>query len=334
MKSPFTGKPMQLLHEIRTLEFRKEAFEIVYHFYKCAQTEAQFTTDQLDELNIRQVHNQYREKHNLPFPDQIREIRERYGLSAKKMSAILGFGPNSYGQYERGEVPSHSNAKNIQLAADAKNFKALVQLSDALTAKGKEKLLKKVEQLIDEQHENREHKAIRSYLLPFSLPNRYTGFRSPSLERLAHMIIFFAEAMRPWKTKLNKLLFYADFLAYQQQGYSISGLQYRAIGMGPVPSQYDSLYEYLGKQQFVKISRISFDDYEGMQFDANPEHPFQPDLFDEQELEVLQVVKNRFLNVSTKGLIEISHLETAWLNNKEGYQLIDYQYAFELNPFG
>ena len=38
MKSPFTGGDAALCHEKQSFEFRKDNFEIVYHFYRCKDT--------------------------------------------------------------------------------------------------------------------------------------------------------------------------------------------------------------------------------------------------------------------------------------------------------
>ena len=44
MKSPFTGGDAALCHEKQSFEFRKDNFEIVYHFYRCKDTNEEFTT--------------------------------------------------------------------------------------------------------------------------------------------------------------------------------------------------------------------------------------------------------------------------------------------------
>jgi len=126
MRSPITGKEMFLKREEKLLSFRKEDFTINYHFYLCEDSKERFTTTELDEINIFQLYNLYREKHNIPFPDEIIEIRNKYGISATKMAKILGFGVNIYRNYEGGEVPSNSNARLIQLASSPKDFKTLV----------------------------------------------------------------------------------------------------------------------------------------------------------------------------------------------------------------
>ena len=57
--SPITGKEMLLIKESRILTFRKEEFEVVYHHYKCEDSGEFFTTTELDEINLNQLHNQY-----------------------------------------------------------------------------------------------------------------------------------------------------------------------------------------------------------------------------------------------------------------------------------
>ena len=41
-----------------------------------------------------------------------------------------------------------------------------------------------------------------------------------------------------YKTKLNKLLFYSDFINYYLNGTSISGAKYVHLPYGPVPDSY------------------------------------------------------------------------------------------------
>jgi hypothetical protein len=65
MKSPFTGKEMTIQKKMRTMSFRKEEFEISFHFYKCMDTGEQFEDDVLFDLNYNQVVNQYRNKHKM-----------------------------------------------------------------------------------------------------------------------------------------------------------------------------------------------------------------------------------------------------------------------------
>lgn len=66
MKSPLTGKEMKLVKEERLMEFRKERFKVIFHYYLCEDTKEQFTDIHLDELNIDQLYSQYNDSHNIP----------------------------------------------------------------------------------------------------------------------------------------------------------------------------------------------------------------------------------------------------------------------------
>jgi len=333
MKSPVTGKEMSLQKEKRSIIFRKESFEIAYHYYLCADSGEQFTVTALDEINMLQVYNQYREAHKLPFPEQIKALREKYGLSALKMSEILGFGVNMYRNYENGEVPSESNARLIQLANDPVKFMDLVTLSGIYQGAEYETVRERIDQVINKQKASIWSFNVEDYLLDFDKSiGIITGYTKPNLEKLRQMIIYFTGCMQPWKTKMNKLLFYADFLNFRKTCFSISGTQYRAIDMGPVPNNFASIFEFAEEQGDIDIHRVSFSSGAlGEQFKPKAGFDFDPSLFNESELATLEEVAKKFKSTSVSNIIEISHQEKAWSENYEqGKKLISYEYGFEL----
>jgi uncharacterized phage-associated protein len=328
MKSPITGKPMELVREKRVLEFRKESFEVIYHFYRCNDTGEEFEDDQLGDLNLDQVCNAYRARHRFPFPEEIKELRGRYDLPATTMSQILGFGVNQYRLYETGEIPSETNARLIQMAGNADEFLRLIELSDVSEVRQKDKLLKKIEELKKGQSPA---DLITERTLGVSLPTEFNGYRKTGPEKAYHMIRFLAEDQRPLKTALNKLLFYADFYHFKKNGMGISGLQYRAIQWGPVPSQFDYLFKMAEEHNVINLRyELWDDDKEMVVIDPSEETEFKPGLFTEDEMESLQTVLDKFKKTKTRQLVDISHDEPAWKDNIEQKKLISYKYAFEL----
>lgn len=331
MKSPITGKEMKLTRENRSMQFRKETLDVEFHFYRCDESGEQFTSTELDELNLNQVYNQYRDLYNIPFPDEIIRIREKYGVSAGKMSEILGFGINGYRQYEAGEMPSVSNAKLIQLADNPKNFKDMISLCEGLDEKTRNKYMHKAEQLIKEHKSHIFNFNLAGYLMGSHLADIYSGYRNPSLEKFTEMVVYFAEKLQPYKTKMNKLLFFADFIMFKQTCFSISGMRYKAIDMGPVPNNFNSIFEFLANKDEIDIHYQQFPQgYSGQQFLAGKDRPFNENVFSEAEIKILDFVADKFRNASTIEIIEISHLEEAWKQNKEDKKDISYKYAFEL----
>lgn len=329
MNSPFTGKEMQLIREKRMLTFRKEAFEYIHHTFQCQDTKEQFTTTALDDLNLSQVYNQYREKHTIPFPQEIKDTRKKYGISATKMSEILGFGVNSYRLYEEGEIPSLSNARLIQSVYDPEVFRRLVILCDKVDGKERSKLEKHIDRLLELEKEQSVEMSFENHLMGDIKPTIQTGFSSPNFEKMSEMVTFFSEKLKPYKTKLNKLLFYADFLNFKETGYSISGFRYRAIDLGPVPINFQSLFERIHQNGKIEIfDKIFENDIVGEQF--IPRNAFSSSMFSAIELESLERVVLRFKEVNTKEIVDLSHEEQAWIENVKTKSIISYTTAFEL----
>lgn len=321
MKSPITGKEMQVRHEVASLTFRKEEFEVITHYYECKDSGERFSDDRLDELSIVQVHNQYREKYGIPFPDEIRRIRESYGVSASKMSEILGLGANSYRLYEAGEVPSVAIGRLIMSIRNPATFIQQVTASVHFLS---EKDAKKLTQAAENQN--------AQFVTDNVFPSKLNGYRQPDLTKVAAIIAFFQvlKKVTLFKTKLNKLLFYADFNAYRLTGYSITGLEYRAIQFGPVPSQFQKMYVNLSEQGQISIDEQYFGNGAyGDEINANVQ--FDQTLFSPVELNVLEFVAKHYGKLSTDDIVKLSHEETGWHDNAEQKALINYRYAFELN---
>lgn len=328
MKSPFTGKLMTLQREARTLKFRKEDFNYCHHNYYCKDTNQFFTSTELDEINLNQVYNQYRDKYNIPFSDEIRELRDKLSISAVKMSKILGFGTNGYSNYEKGEVPSISNANLIKtIIRNKENLKTFIEDYNCPSDE-KLKLINKVDVLIKEENAyNFQHGYFMSLFGDNLLPDVFTGYRKLNFEKFHQMVVFFADRVTPTITKMNKLLFYADFLNYKKTGYSISGMKYKAIPYGPVPVRYRSLFDHLEHQQIIKLVRFNAGGYSGE--DIHSEVQFDKEYFDEVELNSMIDVVRKFKGCSATEISDLSHREKAWIDNNKEKMEIDYNYSFD-----
>lgn len=332
MKSPITGKEMSLYREKRRVEFRKEDFEIIFHYYKCEDSGEQFTTTELDELNLTQLHNQYRHSNNIPFTEEIVRVRDKYKVPASTMSEILGFGVNTYRNYEAGEIPGKANANLINLADNPNYFKELVKSCTALEENERKKILKRTDNLINENEEQLSTTAVHNYIFGSRNKGKLTGFKKPNAEKFAQMVLFFAEKLTPYKTKMNKLLFYADFLNFRNCGFSISGMQYVAIDYGPVPDNFQSIFEYLLNKGYIKRKNRHFPSgNEGTIFTPSDKYQFDASLFTNAELKILDTVAHKFKDTSASDIKEISHLEQAWIKNENDKATISYEYAFELS---
>jgi len=303
--------------ERRTATFRKEQFEYV-HTGIMDQSGESWTTTGLDEANLSQVWNQYRQKHGIPFPDEISKLRAYYGLSAAKMSEVLGFGINQYRYYEGGEVPNESNARILMAIRDKKTFLEFLEASRGV---------------IGEKEYGKIHKrviALEDYAKPVEPPSARTGYVSFSLERVRAAVLFYINKMNGvYVTKMNKLLFYTDFLSYKRRGYGMTGLKYSALQYGPVPKNWGSVYDSI--PDVVMNECVFHDQSSGIKLESDSEA--QLDILTDAEKEVLEDVCSRFKSVNARNISLESHKEKGWIENMADRGIIDYSYAFDLSPF-
>lgn len=55
MKSPVSGKDMELKTETRQIFYKGENIKILFHYYFCKDSGQNFTTTELDEKNLNQI---------------------------------------------------------------------------------------------------------------------------------------------------------------------------------------------------------------------------------------------------------------------------------------
>ena len=279
-----------------------------------------------DGASLAQVYNQYRSKYGIPFPDEIQAMRERYGLSAIKMSQILGMGDNQYRLYENGEVPNLSNGRMLRSISNPKVMLDLVEsYKNQLSERELQKITEHLNTLIAESEQFRIQQYETSRIFP-SARNEDNGFASLSLNRLNNLLLLILNNCgEVWYTKMNKLLFYIDFVSYREHGMAISGLTYRAIDYGPVPEKWDRVYSQFDS---IRQEPRSIGDYDGSVLLT--EQKADTNVFTEQELKVISYVCNTFKNCSSRELTEISHKEEAWtLFHRQALRIPFYQ-AFSL----
>lgn len=325
MISPFTSGHATLKYEKRELEYRKERYSYIAQFYEDDETQEQFTTTEMDEANIAQVYNQYRAEHSIPFIDEIIGMRKTYGLSALKMSAILGFGDNQYRQYEEGYIPTETNGKILKACQNPYIFETFVKNSrQQLMEKEYNKIISKVE-AAKVLYDNSD------ICQPLIFGNRgrcaENGFAPQSIQRLRSVILYLIDRCGGvFNTKMNKLLFYIDFLNYRQHGQAITGMSYRAIQYGPVPVRWDRVYSLLDdvEQDLVELESGAV----GTRLVSTA----KPDLslFSQAELSTLETVADRFREISATEISAVSHKESAWKQFVGTPLAIEFRLAFSL----
>ena len=326
LNSPATGKPIKVIYRPDTVSYRGEDYPCVVTLFQDEDGGEPFTTTESDTVRFNQVTNQYRAKYGIPYMDEIIALREKYGLSATKMSAILGFGVNQYRLYEMGEVPSESNGKLIRSAMNPRTFLDLVNNSrHQLTDREYTKIAARVQEVINQIPDwYEERRAVdRIFRTHRGVEN---GFAPQSTARLKNLLLYIIEQMgEVFQTKMNKVLFYIDFLSYRERGMAISGLAYNALDFGPVPQRWDRVYSAFDE---IAPQPKLVHEQESTALTASVEADMT--FFSDQERKIIDTVCAKMKKMSAHDISELSHKELAWQRYLHQVETIPYIEAFGL----
>ena len=321
VKSPFTGGEAEEIQTREKMEFRGEEFLVHCRYYLCKDSGQQFTDEEQDEGTFNDLYAQYRIKHGIPFPDEIKAIRQRYGLNYTQISKLMGFGANQWAKYENGQIPSESNGR---LISALRRKEVALKLIQDLRPVFEEDEFQKIYHSILVSTDSDIRESMNSLFYEGTTRSIENGFAPFNHRKVEEMVKFLAGDGK-CATQLNKEMFYADFLHFRQHGISISGLRYQAIHFGPVPIHYSTIYDHVpGLEKEITIRG----DYETSVFKS----PRGSDnsIFLATEAQTLEEINSKLGNLSVSEIVELSHRESAWLNNYPHQGVIPYTEAYNL----
>lgn len=149
MKSPYTGGDVRVVTERQSVPFKQETFELDVPTLECVDTGRRFTTGEMDDAFVDELHRLWRERHQMPSTEQLCAVREQLGLSQREMSKLLGFGINQYRYYEAGELPAGSNLLLLRMLTNPVVLPHLIAMQ---ASKLPRKTIKALEKWIQGEH--------------------------------------------------------------------------------------------------------------------------------------------------------------------------------------
>lgn len=317
---------MRIVYEPGEWKVRGENYPYIHIAYRDEEKGKQFTTDESDTACYFQATNQYRERHGIPYRDEIVALRERYGVSATKMAMILGFGTNQYRLYEMGEVPSESNGKMIRSAMNPHVFLDLVRSTRSqLTDKEYTKIIIRVDEVIktSERRQDELKETKRLFRTERGMAN---GFAPLSTDRLKNLLLYLLKQMGETSpTKMNEVLFYIDFFSYRERGMAISGLAYQSLELGPVPQRWDRVYSAFDEVE-VQLKLVQGQECTRLKADVEADMGG----FSAEEMAVIDTVCEKMKGMTSKEVTKMCGEEPAWKNHLGMPDTIPFVDAFTL----
>lgn len=304
---------------------RGENIPVHVEYLKCLECESEFNDPNSDYDALDIAYHEYRERHGMVQPETIKSFRERFGLTQAELANLLGLGGATLSRYENGALQDEAHDTLITLAMQPQNLIDMIhEKPGVLSDPKRDKILGLLHEMTDE-HE-------RSFISIFEArfgnypPNILSGYRVLDIAKLLNAIIFFCKGPQVPKTKLNKLLFYADFMHFKKYVVSITGARYAHLPYGPVPDKYEHyLAALLEEEKAIKKTEIEIaEGIIGEYLGAEKE----PDMsiFSTTELKILATVKEFFAEYSAGKITRFSHEERGYQKTHDG-DLISFDYA-------
>ena len=330
---PYCKKEVEYKIEKRELkEFRGIEVNTFENVAICNECNQDLYVNKIEDENNERIYKIYREKANIIKAEDIVKLREKYDISQRELTAILGFGKMTINRYERGGLPTKSQSDYIKL---------LIENEDEFSEKVKEayennniteKTYKKI--VAEGQEENigkkRVQENIRRYLKEVlnRKPDIYNGYKSLDLEKVENIISYIASKVKNLTiTSLNKYLWYIDMLSFNKRAVAITGLTYQNQKFGPtiVYKKYDELSLLDDKYQ-----REDIETENGNTTKIISNENFNLDKINDSEKEIIDTIIKLLKNKKVTDISEMSHREDGWKKTKR-LEKISFEYAMNLN---
>jgi uncharacterized phage-associated protein len=133
-------------------------------------------------------------------------------------------------------------------------------------------------------------------------------------QKVKELILLFSELSEGdatfGATKLNKLLFFSDFLAYQIHGKSISGSKYEARPQGPMLKNFYAVQDEMQGNKEIAIRTSEYGGYRQNRTLALRTANLSQ--FSGEELEIVMRVLNEYRNMNASQISALSHEFLGW----------------------
>lgn len=314
------------IERIRTkerIDVRGETIDIETDYSKCTECGAEFENTRGHDA-LEEAYRAYRARHGMLQPEQIRDWRKNMGLTQKEMSALLGWGDATLSRYENGALQDEAHDKILRLAMEPHNLLKLIrETSRAVSDQKRNRLIAELEAA---EVEACSFERIFEERFGGYEPDEYSGYRKLDTAKLLNAILFLCRG-GTLKTKLNKLLFYADFKHFKEYTISLTGAHYVHLQYGPVPQNYEFYFAELVNERKLEIEETEVGQY----FGENCISRKEPDMrvFLDSEIKVLAEVKDYFKDFNSSRIRNFSHKERGYNETQLG-EAISYQYAKDL----
>jgi putative zinc finger/helix-turn-helix YgiT family protein len=316
---------LELVTKEQVITVRKEPIKVNLSLRRCGECGDEVLDPAAIQDPFDLAYREYRKRHGLLQPEEIRDWRNARGLTQVELARLIGLGAATLNRYENGSLQDVSHDRLLRLAMDPSNLLKFVERSEGTLAEPKrEALLRSLRaaQADTCTLENAIMVSVANYEA-----DEYSGYKKLDLPRFYNAVLFFCKEGIV-KTKLNKLLFYADFRHFKKSTLSITGARYAHLPHGPTPDNFEWYYAAMRSLRLIDFIEEQYPGgYVGEVIRAEKDADLN--MFDSHELLTLASVMTDFEKYTAVQMKALSHQEPGYEETENG-ELISYEYALQL----
>lgn len=172
----------------------------------CAECGEELFNEELDSATLLKAYNEYRRRHKLLFPEEIKEIREQYGLSQRSFAKLLNWGDKTICRYENGAVQDKAHNSLLLFFKKPENMKTYIMENEVvIDERQKARLWEYIAKL--EQNKGKSVKDNFFDLYFSTTPCEENGYKGFDYEKLCAMVLFFAQkSSELLKNEINEVI--------------------------------------------------------------------------------------------------------------------------------
>ena len=329
---PYCKKEVEYRIEKRDIkEFKGIEVNTFENVAICNECNEDLYVNEIENENNERIFKIYRKIANIITPQDIVNLRNKYDISQRELTAILGFGKMTINRYERGGLPSKSQSDYIRVLIDNEiefmnRVKAAYEKNEISEKTYKKIVSNDVEKAISKKEVQDN---IRKYLnVELNRdPDIYNGYKSLDLDKIENIISYIASKVKNLTiTSLNKYLWYIDMLSFNQRSVAITGLTYQNQKFGPtiINKRYDEISLLDDKYQ-----REDFETINGNVTEIISKDNFDLNKISDSEKKIIDSVIKLLKNKKVTEISEMSHKEDGW-RKTERLEQISFEYAMNL----
>ncbi|MDP8258760.1 MAG: DUF4065 domain-containing protein [Candidatus Aadella gelida] len=313
-----------------TFPVKGEDVEVISQVAFCGSCNDEIFNEKLDANNLDLAYNEYRKKHKLLLPDEITKIREKYSLSQRALGRLLEWGEITVNRYENGAMQDTVHNEVLLFIAEPMNMRTIFERNKhLLSERVSDSLRNKIEQLVRGEMPQNHLIFVSNLVAVNSKVDIFSGFKRFDLEKMINLILYIAEKNKGvFTTKLNKLLWYADFIHFRVYSTSITGSVYKHLPLGPVPNDYKWIIAAAEKEG-LEEEEIDYPSGKGGTMYSTSVH-IEDSNFNEEELKIIDFTVDYFKNYNSGEIKDKSHNEKGYKETQKG-ESISYKYAEKLS---